>query len=417
MRMTFKGGKLDGDISAPPSKSHTHRAFFLASLASGRSVIECPLLSDDTHSTLNACRSMGAEIMMGEKITIRGGVLHAPTGTVDTGNSGTTMRIFTGLSSMFDSEVVIDGDDSLRKRPMGPLLNALSSMGVGCGSDDGKPPVRITGPNNGGKVSIRGDISSQFISSLMMTAPMLHNDTEITIIGELLSEPYVEMTFSMMRAFGADVDRNGNVFRIRGNTGYKSHDYVVPGDFSSAAFPMVAGALGGRVTVTGLNLSDIQGDREIIEIVKRAGADVSIGNDSVTVCKKDLIGIDADLGNIPDLFPIVAVLLSTAKGTSRLYGAPQLRFKESDRIESTVAMLKTLGADIEGTDDGCVIHGRPELIGGVIDNRNDHRIMMAAAVASLVCREGVEMENAECSSISYPGFIEKMGSIGLRTGE
>ena len=413
--ISFKGGEISGRIAPPPSKSHTHRAFFLASLARGESRIANALLSADTRATLAACRAMGAEVTEdGDGFRISGGRLHAPE-TVDADNSGTTMRIFAGLSSMFDSPVTITGDASLRKRPMGPLLDALSQTGTRCESDNGLPPVTVCGPNKGGDVSIDGGVSSQFITSLLMVSPMLENDSTITILGNTVSAPYLDVTAHMMRLFGASVSRNGSMFGIRGRTGYRPHDYMVPADFSSAAFPMVAGALAGSVTVTGMDMGDPQGDKAIAEILTKAGADVKVDGTEVTVSKGSLKGCDVDMGSVPDLFPIVAVLLSTAEGDSRLYGAPQLRYKESNRIETVVNMINAIGGSAEATDDGCIIHGKPRLEGGRIVHKGDHRIMMSAAVASLVCDGSVDMDDAECCAVSFPGFPEKMSAIGLES--
>lgn len=413
--ITFRGGEIDGVASPPPSKSHTHRALFLASMAAGRSVLGNCLLSADTLATVDACRAMGARVSLdGGTAVVDGGDLSAPKGPVDALNSGTTMRILTGLCSMFDSPVTITGDDSLRKRPMGPLLEALSGCGVECSSDGGLPPVTVKGPNRGGDVSIRGDVSSQFITSLLLVSPMLGNRSRITIEGGVVSAPYLDVTTHMMRLFGADVERDGATFDAE-PTGYRPFDYAVPADYSSSAFPLVAGALGGRCTATGMDPDDPQGDKAILDILSQAGAKVSSEGRSVTVERSGLEGCDIDMGRVPDLFPVVAVLLSTAKGDSRLYGAPQLRFKESDRIETTVRMINALGGDAEGTDDGCVIHGVGRLRGGVVEHRGDHRIMMSAAVASVVCDGPVTMDDPECAAVSYPGFPEAMAGIGLRS--
>ncbi|MDR0309395.1 MAG: 3-phosphoshikimate 1-carboxyvinyltransferase [Candidatus Methanoplasma sp.] len=414
--MAFKGGELKGSVSSPPSKSHTHRAFFLSAMAKGGSKVSNCLISDDTISTLRSTEAMGTSfIRSGDEVLITGGGLHAPKDVVNAGNSGTTLRLLSGIVSMFSEKVTITGDESLRKRPMGPLLDALTQMGVLCSSDNGRPPVEIKGSNRGGKVAIDGGVSSQFISSLLIVSPMLPNDSEITIGGRIVSEPYLDVTTHIMRLFGAGVSKENNVFKVKGGTGYRPYDYVVPADFSSAAFPLVAGALGGEVTVMGLQMDDPQGDRVIVDILKNAGASVYTGKDSVTVKKMGLKATDIDIGGCPDLFPILAVLLSTAEGTSRLCGAPQLRFKESDRIRTTVGMLKAIGADASETDDGCIIKGKKRLSGGTVDNEGDHRIMMAAAVASLICDNAVIMENAECCSVSYPEFPEHMRSLGMRT--
>ena len=412
--MRFTKGEMKGKVLPPPSKSHTHRAFFLASMAKGDSVITHALLSSDTKATLNACRMMGATADVdGTTVRIHGGDLHAPAEIVDADNSGTTMRIFAGLCSMFDSEVTITGDESLRKRPMGHLLRALEQNGTVCRSNDGLPPVTVKGPNRGGDVHIDGSVSSQYITSLLMTSPMLANDSRVVVEGNMVSAPYLDVTTHMMRLFGADAQREGNVFSIRGGTGYRPYDYCVPADFSSAAFPLVAGALGGEVTVTGMDMNDPQGDRRIVDVIRKAGAEVTVDGNEVTARRSKLIGCEIDMGEIPDLFPITAVLLCTAEGDSRLYGAPQLKFKESNRIETVVNMINALGGDAEATDDGCVIHGRPALRGGRIVHKGDHRIMMSAAIASLVCEGPVEMDDVECCAVSYPDFVEQMDSLGM----
>lgn len=413
--IVFRGGEISGELSPPPSKSHTHRALFLASMAGGMSVLGNCLLSADTLATMDACRAMGASISMdGDRATVDGGDLSAPSAPVDAMNSGTTMRILTGICSMFDRPVTITGDESLRRRPMGPLLDALSSCGVSCTSNGGLPPVTVQGPNPGGPVSISGTVSSQFVTSLLLTAPMLPNGSVIFIEGEPVSAPYLDVTTHMMGLFGADVSRDGNVFDVR-HTGYSATDYEVPADYSSAAFPLVAGALGGRCTVDGMDPDDPQGDRAIIGILREAGAEVRTEGRRVSVASGRLVACDLDMGSVPDLFPAVAVLLSTAEGTSRLYGAPQLRFKESDRIETTVRMINALGGDAEGTGDGCIIRGVPRLRGGRVDHRGDHRIMMSAAVASVVCDGPVVMDDPECASVSFPGFPSAMAGIGLRS--
>lgn len=412
--VSFRGGRMEGKVSPPPSKSHTHRAFFLASMAGGRSSISNALLSDDTRSTLDACRSMGASVTMdGRKVIIDGGNLHAPEGVVDAGNSGTTMRIFAGLCSMFDTEVTITGDASLRKRPMGPLLDALSAAGTECISEKGLPPVRIKGPSRGGEIRIDGSVSSQFITALLMVSPMIVSDSIVIPEKGIASAPYLDVTTHMMGLFGAKAERTGDRFRIKGGTGYAPYDYAVPADFSSAAFPLAAGALGGTVTVDGMDLNDPQGDRRIVDIIRAAGAQVSVDGDRVTAKKGGSLACDIDMGDVPDLFPITAVLLSAAKGESRLYGAPQLRFKESDRIKTVTEMINAIGGDAEATEDGCVIRGKGSLSGGRIEHKGDHRIMMSAAVASLVCDGPVIMDDAECHAVSYPGFIDQMRSLGM----
>ncbi|HKM13952.1 MAG TPA: 3-phosphoshikimate 1-carboxyvinyltransferase, partial [Candidatus Methanomethylophilaceae archaeon] len=354
MKIEFQGGKISGRINPPPSKSHTHRAFFLSSMAKGRSTVRGALISEDTESTLKACESIGASVIYDvESVMIDGGNIHAPANKVDAKNSGTTMRLFAGICSLFPEESFITGDETLLLRPMEPLLDALEQMGVKCCSNNGYPPVTIKGPNLGGKVSVEGSKSSQYATSIIMCAPLIQNDTFLTITGKMISEPYIDITIDMMRQFGAKIEKISNTLKVSGGTGYSPCDYIVPGDPSSAAFGMVAGAIGGRVIVSGIDPEE-RGDAGIVSILEKAGVKVTRKDGDVIVESAGRIKpMDIDVGNVPDLFPILAVLLSTADGESRLYGAPQLKFKESDRLKSTVDMLNAIGADATATDDGC----------------------------------------------------------------
>ena len=412
--MRFSGTTVKGVITPPPSKSHTHRAFFLSALSPGSCKVFNALDSLDTRATLNAVKAIGAEVKRhSDNIEIVNNGLCAPDKTVDADNSGTTMRIFAGIASMFDSPITITGDASLRSRPMAPLLDALSEMNVKCSSNEGKAPVTICGPNKGGDVRINGNVSSQFVSSLMITAPMLVNDTVIHIEGVLSSRPYVNITADMMKRFGSDVVMNNSDIRIRGGNGYTGRDIIVPSDMSSASFPLVAGALGGSVTARNMDMNDPQGDKKIVDILKEVGANVSVSGSEITASANELKATDVRMGDIPDLFPIVAVLLCTAPGKSVLYGAPQLRFKESDRIKATVNMLSALGADVRETDDGCVINGVKRLNGGEVEHHEDHRILMAGAVASLLCDGEVMMKKSNCYDVSYPLFLDHIKKLGM----
>lgn len=412
--IVFRGGRAEGKVSPPPSKSHTHRAIIMSALSEGRCEVSSPLISFDTRATMDAVRAMGAVVTEREgSVTVECESIHAPDRTIDVMNSGTTMRLMTGISSLFSEKVVLTGDSSIQKRPMGPLLDSLSAAGVECSSNGGKPPVEVRGPITGSELVIDGGVSSQFVSSLIMSSPLTGRPTDVRITGHLVSKPYIDITTSMMGKFGVEVTEEGNVFHAEPQH-YRPTDYRVPADFSSSAFPLVAGGIAGMVTARGMDMSDPQGDRKIIDVLKEAGCDVEVSGDEVTCSNTGrLEGAEIDMGDIPDLFPVVAVLLSTAKGRSRLYGAPHLRFKESDRIALTENMLRTLGADIRGTEDGCVIEGVERLHGGRIEHNGDHRMMMAAAVASLVSDGPVSMENDACWNVSYPGFPEQMRSIGM----
>lgn len=415
MDLIIDGKQVFGTVKAPPSKSHTHRAFIMASLCAGETIVSHPLWAQDTISTLDAMCSMGAQHRKdGESIHIVGSPLHAPNGIVDVGNSGTSMRILTGIASTLDVPVTISGDKSILKRPMFPLLNALRDLGASYESQMGLPPVKICGPLQGGRTNISGNMSSQFITSLLMSAPLAKKDVNISVIGNMVSRPYVDVTLKMMSDFGIQFQEKKNEFHVPAGQNYHCTEYTVPGDFSSAAFPLAAGALAGEVTVTGLDLRDPQGDKAILDILRQFGAEVKSSANSVTVTQSKLEAIELDMGNIPDLFPITAVLAATASGETRLYGAPQLRFKESDRISHTASMLKNMGAQITETEDGCIIRGVTQLHGSWIDPVDDHRLMMAASIASLVSEGPMTIKDGECHMISYPNFLKDISTLGMK---
>ena len=415
MDITFTGGKINGSVTVPPSKSYTHRAIIMAALSEGRCIVRNPLESLDTKATIEAVKSMGVSVeRTDDGLIIDTKEIHAPEGKIDVLNSGTTMRLMTGLSSLFDTPVTLDGDDSIRRRPMRPLLDALGSCGVDCRSNNGLAPVTVCGPIKKDSIEIDGSMSSQFVSSLLMMSPLVGRPMDVRIKGKLVSKPYVRITTSMMGRFGVHVDETNDGYHIEPQR-YRCSDYQVPSDFSSAAFPLVAGGLAGKVSISGLDMDDPQGDKRIVEILESAGCRILVDGDIVTCSNSGRLDcIDVNMSNIPDLFPIVAVLLSTAKGTSTLYGAPQLKFKESDRIASVVMMLRALGADVKDTDDGCIINGVERLKGGRVDHRGDHRLMMSGAIASLISDGPISMVDDSCWEVSYPGFVEQMRSLGLR---
>jgi 3-phosphoshikimate 1-carboxyvinyltransferase len=344
---------------------------------------------------------------------VRGGRLRAPASAIDCANSGTTIRLLAGIASLLPYSVTLTGDASLQQRPMKPLISALTEMGVHASSqNNGCPPLIIRGPNKGRWTHIKGDISSQFISSLLISSALKELDTEIVITTPLKSRPYVQITRDMMSHFGATTAETKNGYRVMGGQRYRPRDYTIPGDYSSASFPLVAGALAGKVTVTGLDPQDQQGDRSILDVLARFGASVTRGGESVTVGKGDLHGTEVDLGDSPDAFPILAVLATQARGESALTNAEHLRFKESDRIATTVSFLKAMGADIEERKDGCVVRGPTRLKGRSIDPSGDHRILMAAAVAGLVAEGTTTISHGDSYAISYPRFPEDLRALG-----
>jgi 3-phosphoshikimate 1-carboxyvinyltransferase len=275
--------------------------------------------------------------------------------------------------------------------------------------------VEVTGPLRGGTVSIPGSVSSQFLSSLLLACPLAPEDATLRVLPPILSGPYVDVTRHLVRSFGGVVEAAGNEFHISGGQRYTPTDVVVPGDFSSAAFPLAAAAIShGDVTVDGLDPNAPQGDRRIADLLASFGASVTLRADAVHVRGEVLRAQTVDVGATPDLFPILAVLASQAAGESRFVNGAHLRLKESDRIETTVALLKAMGVDATGTPDGCVVRGPAELRGARIASHGDHRILMAAAVAGLVARGPVQITDPWCFRVSYPRFLDDFRALGAR---
>lgn len=419
MKLEISRSAARGVVRAPPSKSYTHRAIILAGLARGESVIKRPLLSGDTLATLHGMEAFGAMTQReGDDLVLRGGTLRPPSGEIDCGNSGTTLRLLAGVASLLPSTVTLTGDASLQQRPMKPLLAALGELGVSAASarKDGTAPLIIRGPNKGRWAHIKGDVSSQFISSLLISSALKDLDTEIVITTPLLSKPYIDITMDIMARFGVRSWETKDGYHVPGGQTYRPLTMAVPGDYSSAAYPLAAGALTGKVTVSGLDPEDRQGDRRAVDILAGLGAKITRKGDRVTAEAAPLVGCDIDLRDNPDLFPILAVLATQAEGVSRLHGAGHLRHKESDRIRATVTFLKAMGADIEERDDGCEVRGPTPLRGRSVDTFGDHRIMMAEAVAALVADGTTVISESESAAISYPSFVKDLRALGASIG-
>ncbi|MHC1709875.1 MAG: 3-phosphoshikimate 1-carboxyvinyltransferase [Methanomassiliicoccales archaeon] len=416
VRLRILPSNTEGCVLSSPSKSYTHRAMTLALLAEGESVLRRPLLGEDTLATLDAVKAFGGKVASDDALRISGGALRCPENVIDTRNSGTTIRLMAGVASLLPCVTVLTGDESVRRRPMQPLIDALAMMGVRCESSrgNGLAPLIVKGPNLGNRTEIRGDVSSQFISSLLISSALKEVDTEIVLTTPLKSRPYVDITREMMTCFGASCHSTSEGFMVQGGQRYRPQDYTVPGDFSSAAFPLAAGALTGKVTVRNLDPKDAQGDRAFLDILRSLGANVDWNGDALTCSSAELSATDIDLGDAPDLFPMAAVMCAYAKGESRIYNASHVRLKESDRIAATAAFLRDMGADIVEKEDGCVIRGGRPLRGAKVNSFNDHRILMAAAIAALRASGETVISDGECHRISYPDFVSDMRSLGVK---
>ncbi len=414
MKLRSTRSVLHGEIRIPASKSHTIRAVAFAAVADGTSVLRNPLMSDDAQSAIAGAKEMGAKVQLGSEWVIRG--INGPPGencrNISVGNSGTSLRILTALSALGSHPVTLDGDRSIRQRPMLPLLSALENLGAGIlDSAGGKCPLTIRGPIKGGKTTVNG-VSSQFLTALLIACPLAEEDTEI-IVENLNEKPYVEITLDWLRRMGIQFEHRGlEWFRIYGKQKYNAFEREIPADFSSAAFPLCAAAVtGSEIMIRGLDFSDHQGDKAVFDYFQKMGMDIRHTVDGVCVKGAVLNGIDIDMNATPDALPAMAVAGCFAQGTTRLLNVPQARIKECDRIAAMATELTKMGARIEELQDGLVIHHSP-LQGTAVHGYDDHRLVMALAVAGLAAEGETIVDTAESASVTFPSFTEEMKNLG-----
>ncbi len=411
---------LEGEIYAPSSKAYTHRMLIAALLSRGASTISNPLISDDTNATMEAVKAFGAKAELRENYwTIRGvDSLRTPKNPINCGESGSTLRFMIPVAALAPGHTVFTFGPSLKRRPIEPLLLGLKQLGTGSNLQlkEGSSPVRIWGGGiRGGKTSMRGDISSQFVSGLLFACPKAKKDTEISITTPLESRNYVRMTIEVLDKHDIRIfaSKNFTELKIPSNQNYKQCNHETPGDFSSAAFLLAAAAItSSRVKVKNLDQYTTQGDKAILDILKKMGSKVRVGDDCIEVEGEKLNAIDIDSRNIPDLVPVCAVLASYSKGTSKIYNAKRLRFKESDRLSSLHTELKKMGAEIMMKEDGLIIRGSRKMHGTMINPHNDHRIVMACAIAALAADGETKIQNSECINKSYPRFFDDLRLLG-----
>ncbi|MDG6223720.1 MAG: 3-phosphoshikimate 1-carboxyvinyltransferase [Candidatus Bathyarchaeota archaeon] len=409
---------LKGVVSAPPSKAYTHRLVIAASLSEGTSKIFNPLFSDDTQATMDAVNALGAETEIRENCWIIHGTgcVKTPKNPIDCRESGSTLRFMVPVAALASGSSKFLFGASFARRPIAPLLGSLKELGIkSTVQSDGSSVVVCGGGIKGGKTSIRGDVSSQFISGLLFACPKASEDTDITVSTPLESKGYVEMTLEVLVKYGFQgaVKQDMSGFWVPSNQSFIPCDNVVPGDFSSAAFLFAAAAVtSSMITVNSLVYQTAQGDRAILGILKDMGASVEVTEESVKIEGKPLTCIDIDAKDIPDLVPVCAVLACYAKGRSTIFNAKRLKYKESDRLNSISTELKKMGADIEVTEDGLTINGGYPLFGATINPHNDHRIAMSCGVAALGAKGETKIQNVECINKSYPQFFNDLRALG-----
>jgi 3-phosphoshikimate 1-carboxyvinyltransferase len=421
-------GKLCGNIRVPPSKSYTHRAVLMASRAvpdrHGKgSRIRDPLLSRDTNATVEACAAMGAKIERAEGIhMIKGTRPKVPEDIVNVENSGTTLRFMTTAFSLAPpGYALLTGDSSIRRRPMQPILDALGQLGVQAWSTRGNgcaPVVVKAGGMRGGRASIRGDVSSQFISSLLISTPLAELDTELKV-GDAVSRPYIEMTLRLAALFGVKIRSKGySQFEIDSDQEYHATDFTVPADFSSASFIIAAVALvGGRVKIENLDAALPQGDARIMEIVKKMGAKVTQEKGTLVVASDgdSLSGGTFDLGDTPDLIPVVSALALNSSAPVKITGTAHARFKETDRIAIVAKELSKLGLNINERQDGLeILPSNGKLHAALLDAHDDHRMFMAFSLASMLIPGGTPIVGVKSLDVSYPTFLEDLQRLGAK---
>ncbi len=381
-----------GSVTVPASKSAAHRALICSFLAGGGSV--SPIInSRDMAATQGAI----AALQRGDAVC-------------DCIESGSTLRFMIPVAAALGKKITFIGSGKLPERPIGDYLRLLPEHGVTCESAGGLP-LTVSGKLQSGIFELAGNVSSQYITGLLLALPLLDGDSEIVLTTPLQSKPYADMTVEVLRRYGVRITETANGYHITGNQRYAVQDFTVEGDWSQAAFFLAAGAIGGDVTVRGLDFNSTQGDKAIVQVMRDFGAQITTEQGGVRAQKAPLHGITVDASDIPDAVPAIAVTAAFAEGTTRIVGAERLRFKESNRIESVISNLKKMGVSAEETPDGMVITGGT-VYGADLDGYNDHRIVMAFAVAGSFASGETRITDAESIRKSYPQFFEDFNSIG-----
>ncbi|KXA29452.1 3-phosphoshikimate 1-carboxyvinyltransferase [Peptoniphilus harei] len=417
MNVKIKPNEIKGKMKSIPSKSLLHRAIILSGIAKDREIIleQVNTISEDIEATLTCIEKLGAKTKVeGDSIRITSlGNIKKSKVELHCKESGTTLRLLLPLVSTFSKEATVDCSEGLRKRPIRELIETLEESGLYF-KEKGFP-INISGNVTTDFFKISGDISSQYVSGLLLLSSLLDQRSSIYLTTKLESRAYVNITIKVLRDFGIIVNElEEGVFEIYGGRDkiLPPKEYQIEGDWSNAAFFLVGGCLGDSIKMSGLNLESSQGDKKIVQILKKAGAILTCSDDFISSNRSHLNSFEVDFSETPDLFPILSVVAALSKGQSILKGGERLKLKESNRIESTFQMLKSLGADVKKRDDGLIIQGKEILDGGIVNSFNDHRIVMSATMASIKCKEPVSIVNAGAVKKSYPNFFDDFKKAG-----
>ena len=394
--------KLIGTVNAPSSKSYSHRMIIAAALADGISEISNVTDSNDITVTSQAMEALGANVLSdGGTYTVRGIKTPAAKADIDCGESGSTLRFIIPVAAALGTTATLNGHAKLPQRPITPYTREFPKKGVTFEPQSGLP-ITITGRLRAGEYNLEGDVSSQFITGLMLALPLCEEDSAIKLMSPLQSKPYADMTIAALKKFGVDI-REMNLdglplYLIKGGQKYKPCRIAVEGDYSQAAFFFTANALGSEINVTNLDPDSVQGDKEILNIIAS--------------CGKEMNPFTADAGNIPDLVPILAVLGSVTKGQSKIINGARLKIKESDRLVCVANALNAIGGKVTAGDDFLTMDHIDHFTGGEVDSCKDHRIVMAAAIAATASTAPVIIHGAENVNKSYPRFFDDFKSLG-----
>ena len=417
MNTTLHSPKLSGTIDAIPSKSHAHRLFIAAAFADRPTVIRCRAVNKDICATIDCLNALGADIRETEsgvyKVNPVSGDLTGRPAALDVGESGSTLRFMipVALAAGADSAFVCHG--RLPERPLSPLYEQLVEHGAKL-SAKGTNPFLASGKISGGAYELDGGVSSQFVTGLLLALPLTGEDASVRLTGKIESRPYIDITLKTLRDFGVTAEESDSTFVLPAQSYTSPGEAEVEGDWSNAAFFLVAGAFSDEgITVGRVDLDSPQGDRAIVKILSDFGADVTVGEHEVTVKRAKLTApqTPVDASDIPDLIPIVSVLASVSEGTTVIENCARLRLKESDRLVTIRNTLTALGADVQIAGDSLVIRGVETLAGGTVSSCNDHRIAMAAAIAATVSAGDVTILQSEAVAKSYPMFFEDMNRL------
>ncbi|MGV3609189.1 MAG: 3-phosphoshikimate 1-carboxyvinyltransferase [Planctomycetaceae bacterium] len=412
-------GPVVGTIQPPGSKSITNRALVCAAIAEGPSILEGALVSEDTHVMLESLVRLGIEVQSEQNGTLLkvagcGGKIPAASADLFVANSGTTIRFLTAMVALGHGKYRLDGIARMRQRPIADLLQTMNDLGVEVVSElgTGAPPVMVHAKGlRGGTAKISGEISSQFLSGLLMAAPLAQQDVCLQVIGELVSKPYVTMTLNVMQAFGAESQsRDFQEFRIPGRQIYRGCHYQIEPDASAASYFWGAAAVsGGKVTVKGLQPDALQGDVAFVNCLKQMGCEVTSSAEGITVVGKPLRGIDIDMNAISDTVQTLAVVALFAEGPTTMRGVGHIRHKETDRIGDLARELRKLGAQVDEWEDGLRVHPAP-LHGATLETYNDHRMAMSFSLAGLRVPDVVIL-NPGCTAKTYPGYFDDLARL------